>query len=106
MTQDPYIYLGVNDDQFVSLAVNTNQYGRTFQDRSYVFAIRQPSDTIKAAMANGQIFNLNVRGKRGNIVQVRAQQMHTRPRSCGWWCLPCVWFGLHPGTGLAGWLMP
>jgi len=71
VTQDPYIYLGQADDQFVSLKVNTNQYGRTFQDRSYVFAIRQPNTTMAAAMNSGKkVYNLNVRGKRGNIVEV------------------------------------
>lgn len=90
--QDPFVYIGPGDtsvrgDMFVSLKVNTNQYGRTFQDRSYVFAIKplpttssaanNEADTpaidsaaIAAAIANnGRIYNVNVRGKRGNIVQ-------------------------------------
>lgn len=91
--QDPYIYIGAGDsatkgDAFVKLKVNTNQYGRTFQDRSYVFAIKplptasatanNQLDTpaidmtsVRTALANGgKIYNVGVRGKRGNIVQV------------------------------------
>ena len=93
LLQDPYVYIGAGDlastgEQFVSLAVNTNQYGRTFQDRSYSFSIK-PLPTTDAAQntqtdtprvdatlmqqnlaAGGRIYNVNVRGKRGNIVQV------------------------------------
>ena len=92
--QDPYVYIGPGGDSdtakdaFLSLAVNTNQYGRTFQDRSYVFTIK-PFPTTSASYdpkadspmvlysklnsdiqgSNGLIINLGVRGKRGNIVQ-------------------------------------
>lgn len=92
LSQNPFVYIGPGDtsttgQMFVSLRVNTNQYGRTFQDRSYVFSIKPlpttniPSDNqldtpnvniaaIQNAISNGgQIFNVNVRGKRGNIVQ-------------------------------------
>jgi len=55
-------YLGSN----VSMALNTNQYGRTFQDRTFMFAIiARPDDVAGDAV----IHNLNIRGKRGNIVQ-------------------------------------
>lgn len=93
LLQDPYIYIGAGDsaaagEQFVSLAVNTNQYGRTFQDRSYSFTIKPLPTTdadqntqkdtprVDAVLmkqnlaAGGRIYNVNVRGKRGNIVQV------------------------------------
>ena len=76
------------DDYFVALKLNTNQYGRIFQDRSYVFSIKPlPNSSAEAdnnkdtpmidavgmqqALKNGgKIYNVNVRGKRGNIVQV------------------------------------
>ena len=93
LTGNPYYYIGPGDtatagQAFVKLKVNTDQYFRTFQDRSYTFAIKPlPSaaaavnnnaDTpmvnyaaMTAAMSSGgKIYNVNVRGKRGNIVQV------------------------------------
>eukprot|EP00602_Paraphysomonas_sp_CaronLab_P010448 CAMPEP_0185024140 /NCGR_PEP_ID=MMETSP1103-20130426/7090_1 /TAXON_ID=36769 /ORGANISM="Paraphysomonas bandaiensis, Strain Caron Lab Isolate" /LENGTH=920 /DNA_ID=CAMNT_0027557021 /DNA_START=162 /DNA_END=2924 /DNA_ORIENTATION=+ len=94
LLQDPYVYIGPGDlessgDKFVSLAVNTNQYGRTFQDRSYSFSIKpfpttdSPQNTqtdtprvdatLMATNINsngGKLYNVNVRGKRGNIVNV------------------------------------
>ena len=49
------------------LAVNTAQYGRVFEDRSFIFNIlKRPVE-----LNTKNIYNLNVQGKRGNIAQVR-----------------------------------
>jgi len=51
----------------VRLAIDTSQYGRTFEDRSFTFdIIKRTSDLNKE-----KIINVNVQGKRGNIAQIR-----------------------------------
>jgi len=63
---DPYIVLGTMP---VRLAIDTNQFGRTFEDRSFTFEIRSAVAAGRGLLTN--IYNMGVRGKRGNIAQVR-----------------------------------
>jgi hypothetical protein len=56
---------GQEDGAYVRMAIDTTQFGRTFQDRSHVFHVRQRN----FGEAGSRVYNLNVRGKRGNIVQ-------------------------------------
>jgi hypothetical protein len=72
---NPTVDVGA-DLQGLKLAINTNQFGRTFQDRSHVFYIK-PRPT---SWATKTILNLGVRGKRCNIVQ----------------CYPAVEYDFHP----------
>lgn len=63
--QNPYVNVGA-DTTALRLAINTAQFGRTFQDRSHPFVLKpRPAEA-----ASQTIHNINVRGKRGNIVQV------------------------------------
>jgi len=81
--QNPNVDIGA-DNTALRLAINTAQFGRTFQDRSHVFRlIPRPAAAVTkyrpAKIANGladdffgncsTLYNLNVRGKRGNIVE-------------------------------------
>lgn len=51
----------------LSIAVNSDQHARTFEDRTYVFIVKPvPSEN---ANCRNKIKNLGLRGKRGNIVQ-------------------------------------
>jgi hypothetical protein len=71
VTDDPYMSFkdaSIGDStSYLRMAMDTSQFGRTFQDRSWVFEIRKRP----AIPATTEIYNLNVRGKRGNIAQVR-----------------------------------
>lgn len=73
VTQDPYVQVRTGDGQgagnaILSLAVNTNQFARTFQDRTHVFMIKARPTELLGAQPK-VIVGLTVKGKRGNIVQ-------------------------------------
>lgn len=69
--QNPTVDVGAYM-QGLQLAINTAQTGRTFQDRTHKFYIvqnLQEAGTGDLQFAENNILNVNVRGKRGNIVQ-------------------------------------
>mmetsp|Transcript_398 Transcript_398/g.648 ORF Transcript_398/g.648 Transcript_398/m.648 type:complete len:786 (+) Transcript_398:133-2490(+) len=62
----PYVDPFNNDDGFtLGLAINTDQTGRTFQDRSFLFNVEPAPSEVEGK----RIINLGLRGRRGNIVQ-------------------------------------
>ena len=63
-----YLPGSATDNDFdLQLAINTAQLGRTFQDRSHRYKSTLRDDELRKSCGN--IYSLNVRGKRGNIVQ-------------------------------------
>jgi len=68
VTQNPTIDVGAYM-QGLRLALNTAQTGRTFQDRSHVFSVYKKVGNSGATQNTAALLNVNVRGKRGNIVQ-------------------------------------
>jgi len=62
---NPEVDMGVRGLD-LQLAINTAQFSRTFQDRSHYTLLSKRPTTAN----DKRIFNVNVRGKRGNIVQV------------------------------------
>jgi len=64
--QNPEVDVG-SYVQGLQLAINTAQTGRTFQDRSHTFLVCKRDE--EAAWEGADLINVNVRGKRGNIVQ-------------------------------------
>jgi len=66
---NPQVKVGEDEGEDINIQLNiaTNQFGRTFQDRSHVFILKP---RLTEEMKDLKIHNINVRGKRGNIVQV------------------------------------
>jgi len=66
--QNPTVDIGLKSLQGLRLAINTNQFGRTFQDRSHTWYL-MGRECLAAGQQSAPIQNMIVRGKRGNIVQ-------------------------------------
>eukprot|EP00486_Rosalina_sp_Unknown_P007194 CAMPEP_0201573264 /NCGR_PEP_ID=MMETSP0190_2-20130828/17002_1 /ASSEMBLY_ACC=CAM_ASM_000263 /TAXON_ID=37353 /ORGANISM="Rosalina sp." /LENGTH=791 /DNA_ID=CAMNT_0048000001 /DNA_START=340 /DNA_END=2715 /DNA_ORIENTATION=- len=77
---DPFGYEpmgGSSEDEasriLLQLAINTDQFGRTFQDRTHCFSVKERTDITnynRGRDADSDITLVTVQGKRGNIVQV------------------------------------
>ena len=77
----------------LKLNINTNQYGRTFEDRSHTFKIVRRTRSRLPECREKVIHNLNVRGRRGNIVQVYpAVEYDFVPNKLELWEGECVHF--------------
>jgi len=63
--EDPYVKMFADLPE-LSIALDTAQNGRTFQDRTHVFRVANKPNGIPDGV---KIFNLGTRGRRGNIVQ-------------------------------------
>ncbi len=77
LVTDPLVYplsAGVTPLQ---LAVNTDQHGRIFQDRSYTFSIKPRPTSLSGLTSTSKIYNINVKGKRGNIVDTFPSQEYS-----------------------------
>jgi len=66
--QNPTVDTGAHM-QGLRLAINTAQTGRTFQDRSHALTVIEQQNAPAGQTAEFNMLNVNVRGKRGNIVQ-------------------------------------
>ncbi|KAI3646883.1 hypothetical protein MP228_007104 [Amoeboaphelidium protococcarum] len=66
-----FLGYGTNVSGPLRLAINTAQFGRTFEDRSHKFIIKKRPNNLSCGLRspNCRIVNLNVRGRRGNIQQ-------------------------------------
>lgn len=64
-----WIGFGPNVTGPLRLAIDTSQFGRTFQDRTHIFQIRKRPEDLNCGGILCSIVNVNVRGRRGNIVQ-------------------------------------
>ena len=66
MTGNPTVNIG-GVGHGKKLAINTAQFGRTFQDRTHIFKIKKLD--IFDEDEGQKLYTVQVRGKRGNIVQ-------------------------------------
>jgi len=82
---------GTGTDYRLRLAINTAQFARTFEDRSHTFRIKRRTSDMPCH--NKNIHNLNVRGRRGNIVQVYpAVEYDFIPQSLNVYETDCIHF--------------